>query len=314
MSPSSQFVKMLILSIVFFVPLFYLVSFLKSKVSADLQARVGPNRTRLAGFFQSIYDFIKLNEKEISLVSKINQILFLVMFALIFSVIPLVQFKFNVLFPVLILFLISFVSFLIGLKQKDAYLHQFALGYALQSAIGLLPILIVLLSVMLTSGTLSVDEIVKTQGIFFWDWHFLSNVFLFFGGVIFFVSGLVFLHLPPFNGLFSYDYFRQGLEGRFSGYYYSILKLRTEALQLFWIIFCVSLFWGAGNYSFDQATTQIGVLYFLTISIKSILIFFILNWFEKMTPKLKTIQISSFVLKVLLPMSFVTLIGVTLCL
>lgn len=281
------------------------------KLIADIQARVGPNRTGPIGGLQGFADTLKLFFRQRA--QNGNGIIFFTQIAALFSVfaaLPLgikfvfVQSELNILLPFISLLILCFFKILEAGDQEEIEntLIGFRGGFITLSAF--VPALCSLLVPCVMSGKMDWESILLIQGALPYHWFGFSSPFGVIAAITFIVSGMILFQVPPFS-----------VGTREKRKYQSsdlILYEMTRFYGFFiWCVLAVALFYGGagvpeelGLSSFIQSHAQI----VLTVA-KAGIIWIVIQIFGKTLPTIRVERITDLVWKFVFPTSLIALIG-----
>jgi NADH-quinone oxidoreductase subunit H len=300
------------------------------KVAAFFQNRKGPNRVGPWGLLQPIADVVKLLQKEDIIPRNADKPVFLLapfvgMIAtyMVLAIIPfddgLAVTDLNV--GVLYVTAVSGLGVLSILMAGWSSANKYSLLGGLRSAAQIVsyelsPALVVL-SVVLFSGTLSVQGIVKQQAAG-WNLWAMGPMGLV-GLCIYLIAGTAEINRAPFDLPEAESELTAGYHTEYSGMRFSMFQL-AEFMNMFIIAaLTATLFLGgwqpvmvAGkNLLADLPGLALvpGYVYFFT---KTIAVMFIIMWFRWTFPRVRVDQLMKLEWKILLPLSFVNLLAVAL--
>ncbi|MBI3304692.1 MAG: NADH-quinone oxidoreductase subunit H, partial [Deltaproteobacteria bacterium] len=196
----------------FFLPVAGVTSWLERRVWARIQSRVGPNRVGPQGFLQWLADGIKLLLKEDIVPDAADRPLFLfapyfVVWGIVatFVVIP---FSSNLIIAdmnVGILYLTAVTALVVVgvLMAGWASNNKWSLIGGIRSAAQIIsyeiPAGLALFPVVILTGTLSTQGIIRAQGWAPWDWFAFHNPFTFIAAFMFYVAALAEGNRTPFD-------------------------------------------------------------------------------------------------------------------
>jgi len=257
--------------------------YVERKLSAFIQDRVGPDQVGPYGLFQTIADLIKLLQKEDITPKSSDSLLFksapFIVFTAIFSgfaVIPLSAGLQGAFLNTGIFFFLAIVSLdVIGILVAGwGANNKFALYGAMRSVAQIIsyeiPLGLSILSVVLISQTLDLQEISIQQGIFvtktknyllgikalgiettevggFLTWNVLRSPFLWVSFVLFFIASLAEANRAPFDLPESESELVGGYHTEYSGFRWALFMLSEYGAMLLVSILAIVLFWGSWN-------------------------------------------------------------------
>ena len=187
-------------------------TYAERKISADLQARVGPNRVGPYGLLQPLADAVKLLTKEDIFPANADKFLFylapflavLGVFATV-AVLPvssglaLSNLNVGVFYVIAISSLVGVGVFLGGYASNSKWSMLGGMRGASQIISYEIPITISILAITLLSGGMSFEKIISNQGGLPNEWFLFHNPFTFLGFFIFFVAVLAETNMAPFD-------------------------------------------------------------------------------------------------------------------
>jgi NADH-quinone oxidoreductase subunit H len=187
-------------------------TFAERKISADIQARVGPNRVGPYGLLQPLADLLKLISKEDILPNTADKFMFyLAPFLCIFGVfatiavlpvssgLALTNLNVGVFYVIAISSLVGVGVFLGGYASNSKWSMLGGMRGASQIISYEIPVTISILAVTLLAGGMSFEKIVGSQGGLPHQWFLFHNPFTFIGFFVFFVAGLAETNRAPFD-------------------------------------------------------------------------------------------------------------------
>jgi len=173
-----------------------------------------------------------------------------------------------------------------------------------------IPAALAILTIVLFTGTLSMQGIIRAQGWAPWDWYLFSNPFAFVAFFIFYVSALAEGNRTPFDLPEAESELVAGAFTEYSGLR-SLLFFLVEWGNLYIIgALCTSLFLGGWQVPAFTGNAFIqGVLQVLTFFLKSYFLVFVAMWIRATLPRVRVDQLMALCWKYLVPISFVNLVG-----
>ncbi len=246
----------LLIIILFFIflPVVFLYSFLIRKLVADIQARIGPNRSGGRGFWQPMVDSVKLLQKNIHhkrLVKK--DYIFMVYAAVLFSAICLVSLasginllntELNVLFLFFLVVFLDLILLFFSLNGEE--IREWFGGFraAAQVVSACFPALFSILNAGMYAGGFGWHSFLVTQSAHPLTWIALSGPFLFVSFFVFFLSGMIIVKMPPFDAPFSSPELQGGVLVQSFGWQKLLFSCCRRLLVFLWAFITINLFLG----------------------------------------------------------------------
>ncbi len=326
-------VALLVVMVFVLMPVFLFVPFLDRKVTADFQARVGPNRAGPRGLFQPLADLLKLLQKsasptlkeaEIPLETRQRKLVLWMLFQwfVLFSTLATVPIASalllldspigTLLIPWAILGL-SFGDLLFASAQMSdvsRWLRAFrASGQALAA---LFPALIAMLCVAIETKSLQWSVILSSQAGGVLHWHIARTPMLFVSFFVFFISGLVLAGVTPFDGGRPQECFSGDYSHELHGFLRVLHGFSNLYAFLLWCLMTSHLFLGGWQLPevFAEASGWRRIALEITMSMaKALLLGFAALWVARVTPRGRIDQVTDFSWRVLSPLSILMLLG-----
>ncbi len=318
LSEQTPVLVILLISFFFFFilvlfPLYFLLGFFERKLAADLQARVGPNRTHGKGLLQVLADTLKLENKE----KKIETTVFRrvsphLKTAALYSTFAVLPFGTAMIFldsdsSVFIPFACFGVLFLISLFASDGSIDLedeiLAHRQAFLWLSSWVPAMISVFISVVRVGSGRWSTILSSQSHGPLSWGVFSSPFGFLGFFVFLFSGLVALQLPPFHSI------DRGMRHRAGS---SLARFNVDQFySLFaWCILASALFLG-GQHTREISDTSFMWSAFQLVSslVKASLLYIVLRVVARAMPQLRQDQMTEFCWRVLTPLALLSLIG-----
>ena len=286
------------------------LTWLERKVLARLQRRVGPNRTGPMGIMQPLADAFKLLLKEDIVPASANRAIFwvaplivVVSAFMIWVTIPGARGAVVRNLDLGLFYIIAFAVLgilglvLAGWGSANKYGRLGGLRAAAQLISYEIPIIMVAVSVAMLAGSLNVREIVAGQS----DYPYLAVQPL--GLVIFFIAGLAEVGRTPFDIYLAESELVGGPFVEYSGAHWSVFFL-AEYINTFAVAALVTLLF-LGGWSGPGLSGHWEIVWFLAKTYAVILVIF---WVRGTFPRLRIDQLMSFAWKVMVPLSFLTIV------
>ncbi|MAB14549.1 NADH-quinone oxidoreductase subunit NuoH [Parvibaculum sp.] len=284
------------------------------KIWAAVQLRRGPNVVGAFGLLQSFADLLKFVFKEVVIPSSANKGVFLlaplvsVVLALSgWAVIPMADgwvisnINVGILYILAISSLGVYGVIMAGWASNSKYPFLSALRSAAQMVSYEVSIGFVLVTVLMTAGSLNLSEVVEAQrgswGLFSWYW--LPHLPML---VIFFISALAETNRPPFDLAEAESELVAGFMVEYSSTTYMMFMLGEYVSILLMCAMTTILFLGGWLPPADFApfTLVPGIVWFL---IKVFLVFFMFSMVKAFVPRYRYDQLMRLGWKVFLPIS-----------
>ncbi len=287
---------------------------LERKVSADLQSRVGPNRTGgRFGLAQTAADALKLLMKEDILPTCADKPVFwlapVVVFVpaiLVFLVVPfsdtwmVKDLNLGVLFVIAVSALPVIGLLMAGWGSNNKYAVLGAMRAVAQGLSYEIPLVLAMVCVVVAAGSLKVGDIVQAQVTHGW---FITKPVLILPFLIYFIAALAEVNRVPFDLPEAESELVAGYFTEYSGMRFAFFFLAEFAHLFFVAAMGVALFFGAW-----QGPGLPPAIWFL---VKTYALIILIMWIRWTVPRLRIDQIMSFAWKLLVPASLlaVTLTG-----
>jgi len=300
-----------------------LLTYFERKVAGDIQNRIGPNRVGPYGIFQFIVDGIKLLMKEDIIPDPADKFLFRLAPYLVLSstVLAVIVIPFGGSFIIadldvgLIFILVVSALVVVGFLMSGwASNNKWALLGGIRSAAQMIsyeiPAALSLLTVILITGTFSMQQIVLQQGPWPWDWFIFHNPFTFVAFFLFLVSGLAEINRLPFDFPEAESELVSGYNTEYSGMRFGIFFLAEFANIFISASIAAAVFLGGGNIGADPYTSGIvpQLLMVLVFFAKAIPLCFVTIWVRWSLPRLRIDQMMSMCWKYFTPLSMACLV------
>lgn len=298
-------------------------SWLERRVWGRIQSRIGPNRVGPQGSIQWLADGIKNIMKEDIIPEEADGPLFraapyfaMMGFFATFAVIPFADGVVVADLNVGLLYITAVTALVVVgvLMAGWASNNKWALLGGIRSAAQIIsyeiPAGLGVITVVLFSGSLSMQSIIREQGWAPWDWYLFANPFLFLGFFLFFVSALAEGNRTPFDLPEAESELVAGAFTEYSGLR-NLLFFLVEWGNLYVIgALCTTMF--LGGWQIPPVTENpvlVGLLQFATFFGKSYFIVFVAMWIRGTLPRVRVDQLMTLCWKYLTPIAFVNLLG-----
>ncbi|HTL13290.1 MAG TPA: complex I subunit 1 family protein [Bdellovibrionota bacterium] len=304
------------------------LSLVDRKLSADVQARVGPNRAGRWGVFQPLADLMKLLQKEPARAAGWREGFWLgVLTVCLYSTAAALPLGSSLILvntgssPLLVFWVITALSvclMFLGYNQNSVPGWFSGTRLAAQSLSGAFPALLSVLCVGLWAGGFEWTRIAAAQGADPAHWAIVRDPFLLLAFAVFMAGGLVVLSVPPLGSGFSLSDIKGGVASGFHGRKIAFFHLGRFYGLFLWSVIAVVCFCGAWNLptSLSQAVenSDYGILGVKMIEplvtiVKAAFLMLFTMLFARVMPALRSDQVTDFAWKVLSPIALVALLG-----
>jgi len=317
---------MLFSAIVFLViafPFAAIMSWLERRVWARIQSRVGPNRVGPNGFLQWLADGFKNVCKEDIVPSEADPRLFklapyLVMLAFIvpWAVMPfssdliLADLNVGILYMTAVTALTVVGVLMAGWSSNDKWSLIGGIRSAAQIVSYEIPAGLSIFPVVLMTGTLSMEGIIRAQGWAPQRWFIFANPFCFVAANILFMSSLAEGNRTPFDLPEADTELVAGFATEYSGMRY-LFFFMAEWGNLYIIgAIIATLFLGGWQIPhLSESRVVMNVLQLITFNVKVLAIVFFSMWIRATLPRVRIDQLMSVCWKYFVPISFGNMIG-----
>ena len=298
-------------------------TFVERRVWARIQSRVGPNRVGPQGILQWLVDGIKLLMKEDIVPTDADPRLFrlapyvvMLGFLTAFVVLPfgsalvIADMNVGILFLITVTSLVVLGILMAGWSSNNKWSLIGGIRSTAQIVSYEIPAGLSVLPIILITGTLSLQGIIRQQGWAPQDWLIFYNPFTFIGFFVFFTSALAEGNRTPFDLPEAESELVAGFVTEYSGVRY-LMFFMAEWGNLYIIgAIVTTLFLGGWQIPpvTDNAVLRT-VLEFLTFFVKSYFWVLVSMWIRATLPRVRVDQLMTVCWKYLVPISFVNVLG-----
>jgi NADH-quinone oxidoreductase subunit H len=311
------------------------------RVSSRMQSRVGYNRVGAGGFFQWVADAVKLLLKEDLVPADADQLLFraapyfvLTGFALTFVALPfgesLIAADLNVgiFYMIAVTALVVVGILLAGWSSNSKWALFGGMRSAAQVISYEIPAGIAIMVPVLMAGSLSMQEIIRQQGAWPWEWNLFTNPFALVAFGVFFISQLAEGNRTPFDLPEAESELVAGYLSEYSSFRFALYFL-VEFGNL-WVMaaVAVTLFFGGWQVPFAGAEVFAAAkgtgavpglawwgLQILSMGVFAVKTLFVLNlivWVRWTLPRIRVDQMMVLCWKYLVPFAFAAFVATLL--
>lgn len=295
----------------------YLV-WVERKGAGRFQRRAGPTEVGYAGLLQPIADAIKLMSKQLIVPPGADRMLFrlapLIMMPpaiMAFAILPFSDSLVAANLNVGLIALFAFSSFdviavmLAGWSSRNKYGIISAARVVSQNVAYEIPMMLVIVTMIMLTGTLNLTEIVNQQAGAFWNWNlfnFAANPLAPVTFVIFFICMLSETNRAPFDMAEAESELVAGAYTEYAGMGFGVFFMAEYANIVIGCALAVILFFGGWH---SPIGVFPGVIWFL---IKLYLLVFVVIWVRWTFPRTQFYGLLNLSWKILIPISLFTLL------
>ena len=312
--------------------------YLERKVSAHMQDRLGPMRVGWHGVFQTVADFVKMLQKEDATSTEIDKKLYNIAPVLVFTgtfaayaAIPFSSKLIGSEVEVGIFYVLAISSLVVagilmaGWSSNNKYSLLGAMRSAAQIISYEIPTVLVVLSMVMLAGTLSLEKFSSMQTAYFWNWNifggaefgftkFLLIPFMVVGFIIIFISTLAEVNRTPFDIPEAESELVAGYFTEYCGMKWAMFML-SEYGNMFAVSAIVTiLFFGGYQSPVGYLGNTLHLPWLVPFEqgfwfiAKGWIFIFVQMWLRWTLPRLRVDQLMSLCWKYLIPYAFVNLI------
>jgi NADH-quinone oxidoreductase subunit H len=305
------------------VPFAGIVTWAERRVWARIQSRVGPNRVGPQGFLQWLADGIKHICKEDLIPAESDSHLFklapyLVMLAFLlpWAVMPfsssliLADLNVGILYMTAVTAITVVGVLMAGWSSNDKWSLIGGIRSAAQIVSYEIPAGLSIFPVVLMTGTLSMQGIIKAQGWAPQHWFLFANPFTFIAANILFISALAEGNRTPFDLPEAESELVAGFATEYSGMRYTFFFM-AEWGNLF-IIGAIMATLFMGGWQFPHVSNSVvvmNVLQLITFNVKVMFVVFVAMWIRATLPRVRIDQLMTVCWKYLVPLAFLDMNG-----
>ncbi len=300
-----------------------IVSWVERRVWARIQSRIGPNRVGPNGFLQWLADGVKhvckediIPDEADARLFKLAPYLVILAFVLPWAVMPfssdliLADMNVGILYMTAITALTVVGVLMAGWASNDKWSLIGGIRSAAQIVSYEIPAGLAIFPIVLMTGTLSMQGIIKAQGWAPIDWFLFANPFSFIAANIMFISLLAEGNRTPFDLPEAESELVAGFATEYSGMRY-LFFFMAEWGNLF-ILGAIITTLFLGGWQFPPVTDNrvvMNLLQLATFNVKVLSLVFVSMWIRGTLPRVRIDQLMTLCWKYFVPISFVSIIG-----
>jgi NADH-quinone oxidoreductase subunit H len=320
-------IAVIVLSAVVFLgvafPFAGMVSWIERRVWARIQSRVGPNRVGPNGFLQWLADGVKNVCKEDIVPTDADAHLFkmapyvvVLAFVLPWAVMPfsssliLADLNVGILYMTSVTALTVVGVLMAGWASNDKWSLIGGIRSAAQIVSYEIPAGLSIFPIVLMTGTLSMQGIIKGQGWAPQHWFLFASPFTFVAAWILFISALAEGNRTPFDLPEAESELVAGFATEYSGMRY-LFFFMAEWGNLFIIGAIISTLF-LGGWQFPHVTKNavaMNILQLITFNVKVLFLVFVSMWVRATLPRVRIDQLMTLCWKYFVPIAFINMIG-----
>ncbi len=338
----AYFVAAAIPLFLFILPYALFAVLAERKVSAHMQDRWGPMRVGYHGVLQTVADILKLIQKENIRATLTDKVLFNLAPYLVFvgsfaafAAIPFSSWFIGSSIDIGLFYFIAISSFVVAgiLMGGWASNNKYSLLGAMRSVSQIIsyeiPTAIVILTMVMITGSLNLQTITEQQTAYFWNWNILGGATFGIGKflliplmlgafLIIYISTLAEVNRTPFDIPEAESELVSGFHTEYSGMKFAMFFLAEYANMLAVSFLIVVLFFGGYHSPFGYIGNSIGVEWLVPIeqffwfASKGIFFVIVQMWLRWTLPRLRVDQLMTVCWKYLIPYSVAILLLVGL--
>jgi NADH-quinone oxidoreductase subunit H len=308
-----------------------LATYVERKIAGDIQARIGPNRVGPLGLLQFLADGVKLLLKEDIIPAKADRFLFVLapyfVFVGSFAAFVVVPFgvgliaadlNIGIYYVMAVTSLVTVGVLLAGWSSNNKWALLGGMRAAAQIVSYEIPVGMALMPAVLIAGSLSLQEIVRSQGglLGIFGWNLFHNPFTFFSFFLYFTAGLAETNRTPFDIPEAESELVSGYHVEYTGIRFAFFFLAEYGDMFVVSALATACFLGGWHVPFFHAEALPGlwgnVLSLGVFLMKALSLVVLMMWVRWTLPRLRVDQLMRMSWKYLVPLTFFNLLGVSL--
>jgi NADH-quinone oxidoreductase subunit H len=341
-APLAAFIQSLLPLFIFILPFALFAVLLERKVSAHMQDRLGPMRVGYHGILQTVADILKLIQKEDLTPGDSDKPLFNLAPALVFAgsyaVFAAIPFSgafiganidLGLFYIVAISGLVVAGILMAGWSSNNKYSLLGAMRSAAQIISYEIPTMLVVLTILMITGTLNLYTLSEMQTGYFWNWMILGGPDIGISKIIFiplmiiaflviYISTLAEVNRTPFDIPEAESELVAGYHTEYSGMKFAMFFLAEYANMFAVSAIVAAVFFGGFQSPFGYLGHTLGLPWLIPIeqffwfTMKGMFFVFVQMWLRWTLPRLRVDQLMALCWKYLIPIAFVDLLIVGL--
>ncbi len=326
----------------FILPFALMAVLLERKVSAHMQDRLGPMRVGFHGMLQTLADILKLIQKEDIIADGNDKPLFNIAPMLVFAgsyaafaAIPFTSSYIGSNINLGLFFIIGVSGFVVtgilmaGWASNNKYTLLGAMRCCAQLISYEIPTIMIVVTILMVTGTLNLNELSQMQSGFIWNWlifggqatgiaKFLLIPFMVVAFFVIYISTLAEVNRTPFDIPEAESELVSGYHTEYSGMKFAMFFLAEYANMFAVSAIVVILFFGGYQSPFGYLGNTLGLPWLVPIeqllwfTFKGVGLVLVQMWLRWTLPRLRVDQLMAVCWKYLIPIAFVNLLIVGL--
>ena len=309
----------------FVLPIAGITTWVERRIMGRIQSRIGPNRVGPAGFLQWLADGLKsmLKEDIVPIAAdaplfKLAPYVVMTGFLAAFVAIPfggpliIADLNVGILYITAVTSLVVVGILMAGWSSNNKWSLLGGIRSAAQIVSYEIPAGLSIFPIVMLTGALSMQSIIRAQGAAPWRWFLFDNPFTFAAFFIFFVAALAEGNRTPFDLPEAESELVMGFATEYSGMR-NVLFFMAEWGNLYVIgAIVTTLFLGGWRLptAIEALPAIVHVpLQFVTFFLKSYFWVFVAIWLRWTLPRIRVDQMMVMCWKYLVPLAFVNLLG-----
>ncbi|HJU27817.1 MAG TPA: NADH-quinone oxidoreductase subunit NuoH [Candidatus Binataceae bacterium] len=305
------------------VPFASVVTWVERRVWARIQSRIGPNRVGPNGFLQWLADGVKhvckedvIPEEADARLFKLAPYLVVLAFILPWAVMPfssaliLADLNIGILYMTAITALTVVGVLMAGWASNNKWSLIGGIRSAAQIISYEIPAGLSIFPVVLMTGTLSMQGIIRAQEWEPYHWFIFANPFCFAAAIILFVSSLAENNRTPFDLPEAESELVAGFATEYSSMRYLFFFMAEWGNMFVAAAIIVTLYLGGWQIPYVTDNPAVAnTLQFVSFMVKVLILVFVSMWIRGTLPRVRIDQMMSLCWKYFVPISFIDMIG-----
>lgn len=338
----AAFIQSLLPLFIFILPFALFAVLMERKVSAHMQDRLGPMRVGYHGILQTVADILKLIQKEDIVPSDSDKSLFniapVLVFAGSYAVFAAIPFSgafiganidLGLFYIVAVSGLVVAGILMAGWASNNKYSLLGAMRSAAQIISYEIPTMLIVLTIVMITGTLNLYTLSEMQTGYFWNWMILGGPDFGISKIIFiplmiiaflviYISTLAEVNRTPFDIPEAESELVAGYHTEYSGMKFAMFFLAEYANMFAVSAIVATIFFGGYQSPFGYLGNTLGIHWLIPIEqlfwfvAKGLTFVFVQMWLRWTLPRLRVDQLMALCWKYLIPIAFVNLLIVGL--